>query len=429
MPTIRLNLKALEPVLATSFQSDPNSDVSYDYIPGSMIRGLLIGCYLRQHNQRELNLHDPEVQRLFFDSEHTRYLNAYLVSQDNRRMLPVPRSWHKPKVQQLTDDTPIEITDFSVEDALDDAPESPKSVAGQFWTREGGRLRLYKPTRRFNIHNQRDRRKGRSSKKEGNKKSEGEIFRYDALDAGQIFESAILCDEQDIPLFETLLNRPDLWIGGSRSAGYGHVRVTHEVINKWQEIREATSDRDDEDNLTITLLSDTLLRDPNGQPMANPSLIQSAIADVLGIELTSRTIQIFSSSTLIGGFNRKWGLPLPQVPALEAGTVIVFEDTTLTAEQIRELEWRGIGDRRNEGFGRVAVNWHRQETFKGYKPESKKAINQPTIASDSPSFPMAKMMAKRLLSQRLDRYLQKVVNDHKLKRDEKTGLAPISNSQ
>lgn len=37
MQVIRFLLQTEQPVLATSLQGDPNSDVSYLYIPGSMI--------------------------------------------------------------------------------------------------------------------------------------------------------------------------------------------------------------------------------------------------------------------------------------------------------------------------------------------------------------------------------------------------------
>ena len=46
MKAITFSLTTQQPLLATSFQGDPNSDVSYSYIPGSMIRGAVIGRYM-----------------------------------------------------------------------------------------------------------------------------------------------------------------------------------------------------------------------------------------------------------------------------------------------------------------------------------------------------------------------------------------------
>lgn len=82
MKAVTFLLHTQQPILATSLQGDPNSDVSYPYIPGSMIRGVLIGRYLKRHGLRETedildNQSFPDVTRLFFDDGKTRYLNAY----------------------------------------------------------------------------------------------------------------------------------------------------------------------------------------------------------------------------------------------------------------------------------------------------------------------------------------------------------------
>ncbi len=425
MPAILVTIKTLQPVLATSFQGDPNSDVSYDYIPGSMIRGAIIGRYLQHKGLRELDLADPEAQRLFFKANYTRYLNAYLVSQKElHRTLPVPRSWYKPKDAEISENG-IYVYDLSLEQ--DDEQDSLKVIRNGFCVFEDSYIRLYTPARRINIHNTRDRRKGRSSKREDQPDSEGAIFRYDALDAGQTFQSVILCEGQDVELFTQLLRQPDLWLGGSRSAGYGHTQISYEIQDSWREFPPLGEEEEiDSERLTITLLSDTLLRDDNGQPSADPSLIAAAINTTCGSSLpTPEPRYIFSSQTYIGGFNRKWGLPLPQVPALAAGTVVVFENATLTEEQKQQLYWQGIGDRRNEGFGRLAINWHQQASFQIKKPpELRSNTQEPAIRSTD----LATFMAERILRQRLEQQLKKAIEPNKIKRNE-NGKLPISNSQ
>jgi len=425
MSAIFINLKTIQPLLATSFQGDPNSDVSYKYVPGSMLRGAIIGRYLRLKQQPDLDLNSAEVQRLFFDSDKTRYLNSYLISNQTQRTLPTPRSWYKDKSSELSDDTPISVYDFSISDNED--IDSPKSLYGQFCAYEDYVVRLYNPERRINIHNSRDRRKGRSSKKEDQFNSEGEIFRYDALDVGQTFQSVVLCEDQDVPLLEKLLAEPDLWLGGSRSAGYGHTKLSYEIANDtWQETEAFLEEDDETEHLTIILLSDTILYDASGQPTANPNLLNIAINSTCGSSLTEPMHEnIFSSNTFVGGFNRKWGLPLPQVPALAAGTVVIFKDAELTNEQIQQLQWQGVGARRNEGFGRIAVNWHRKANFNIQKPPQIRARGQEyTISSTQ----LANFIAEQLLRQRLDQMLKKQLDVSKLKQDA-NGKIPISNSQ
>ena len=415
MKAITLTLETQQPILATSFQGDPNSDVSYSYIPGSMIRGAIIGRYMRQHHLSELDLTNEEVKRLFFDANSTRYLNAYLLSQEKQRTLPLPLSWFKDKDAELKDNSPITVYDFSIERG--DNPETPKSVGEYFWRKERGAVKLYKDKRRINIHNFRDRQKGRSTD------NQGELFRYDALDAGQKFQSVILCEDGDAITIQMLLvTEPNIWLGGSQSAGYGHSKIINlEILDRWDEIGDPAKKRENNDKiLSITLLSDTLLRNEYGQPVADPMLIKQAVEEVLNISLPEPS-NIFAGSTLVGGFNRKWGLPLPQVPALAAGTAIVFEDIEINESQIKRLEAYGIGERREDGFGRISVNWLEDEFFSASLPNSSNTSSLPPL-EDKASRLLAEQMAQRLLEQKLEQYLQTKVGYLKL--DE-----GISNSQ
>ncbi len=397
MKYLLLTLETQQPILATSFQGDPNSDVSYSYIPGSMIRGAMIRRYMQQKELGSLKLADEEVRRLFFDANSTRYLNAYLQSQEKKRTLPLSLSWFKDKDAELKEGSTITAYDFSVE--REDELKKPKSLGEYFWAKEGGIVKLYQAKRRINIHNFRDRQKGRSTSEQG------EIFRYDALDSGQTFQSAILCEDHDATTIQELLNERNIWLGGSQSAGYGHTKIIKvEICDRWDEIGIIAEDREDNDILSITLLSDTLLRDKWGQPVADPALIKKEIEAKLNIDLPQPS-NIYASSTLIGGFNLKWGLPLPQVPALLAGSVIVFEDVEFDTEQIEQLEVYGIGERREEGFGRIAVNSITDETFTVKLPEPQSRFNQPELIN-SASRLLAQQMAERIVRSKLEKLLQ-----------------------
>ncbi|MCC3471926.1 MAG: CRISPR-associated protein Csx10 [Microcoleus sp. PH2017_15_JOR_U_A] len=401
MKAITLTLHTQQPILATSFQGDPNSDVSYSYIPGSMIRGAIIGRYMRQNHLSELDLTNEEVKRLFFDANSTRYLNAYLLSQEKKRTLPLPLCWFKDKDDELKDNSSITVYDFSIDRG--DNPETPKSVGEYFWTKERGVVKLYKDKRRINIHNFRDRQKGRSTD------NQGELFRYDALDAGQTFQSVILCEDEDVTAIKDLLAEPNLWLGGSQSAGYGHTKIIpSKPLNAWDEFGVAAEQREDNDELlNIILLSDTLLRNEYGQPVADPILIKQAVEEVLNISFPEPS-NIFAGSTLIGGFNRKWGLPLPQVPALAAGTAIVFKGVEINESQIQQLEAYGIGERREDGFGRIAINGLKKEHFLASFPSSSDTSSLPPL-KDEVSRLLAEQMAQRLLEQKLEQELQKQV--------------------
>jgi CRISPR-associated protein Csx10 len=418
MKAIPLTIKTLQPILATSFQGDPNSDVSYPYLPGSMIRGAIIGRYMKHHHLSDLDLDNSEVKRLFFDADHTRYLNAYLVSENNKRTLPSLRSWRKDKNAEVKEETLIHIYDFITDSDLEDNDrEKLKALERYFWANEGGGICFYKEKRRINIHNFRDRQKGRATDKQG------EIFRYEALDAEQVFQSIILCDDEDVTKFHNFLVDPDMWFGGSQSAGYGHTKVTlGKAIENWCEID--IDDREEHDIFSVTLLSDTILRNACGQAVADLSLVKEAIEEILDIQLPSINMnKTFVDSTLIGGFNRKWGLPLPQVQALAAGSVIVFKPFEISDQHIQEIEARGIGERREDGFGRLAVNLNDRGTLTVQLAKVDRRRN--LISLDNRySEKLAGEMVQRILARKLEQQVQKKVSYLTLDLDEN-----ISNSQ
>jgi CRISPR-associated protein Csx10 len=402
MKAITFLLHLQQPILATSLQGDPNSDVSHSYIPGSMIRGMLISRYLRQPDIQELDILDDKIRKLFFESQ-TRYLNAYLFDREKeQRTLPVPLCLYKKK----GDDPTKEIYNF-IQLASPYRPDSPKRLDDKFCIiDEYGYISLYKESRRVNIHNQRNRKKGRGTD------SSGAVFRYDAIDVGQVFQSVILCDrDEDAAQIKSLLTPTNdeetinVWLGGSQSAGYGHVTV--DLLrdeDNWTETKIDWEERSQhQTNLTVTLLSDTIIRDDCGQSTTDPQQLVKLISKALG--KTLKHIDTYASSLNVGGFNRKWGLPLPQVPALIAGSVFVFErPQELDLQQVFDLETQGIGERRVDGFGRVVLNWLKEEgqiTANSVNTEP----DTSQIFSSTKANEIAAQMAERILRQKLDELL------------------------
>jgi CRISPR-associated protein Csx10 len=394
MKIITFRLMLEEPILVTSFQGDPNSDVSYGYIPGSAIRGALIGRYLQAHPNIPADiLVDAQVRALFFE-DGTRFLNAYLTTTTKKqpRSLPLPLSWRHEKDEEST------ILDQSCKpEDLEEEIEPKKLVSfGKQFCSIDHNVRLYREQRRINIHNQRNRSKGRPTT------NVGEIYRYESLAPGQSFEAVILCNQNDhAEILEALLKQQEiLRIGGSQTAGYGKTIISQiQSLQTWSEVGLVFEKRASYHSkcLKITLLSDAIIFNEQGQYTIEPPI--EPIQEHLSIKI-SKPSKSYMGNVPVGGFNRKWGLPLPQVQAISAGSVFVFEGLQPTPEQVQALEWEGIGERRNEGFGRVVVNWlPEQYEFQIEKP--------PAIRKDAPNLSpqsqdYAHKMASRLLRQKLD---------------------------
>lgn len=433
MKAVTFLLHTQQPILATSLQGDPNSDVSYPYIPGSMIRGVLIGRYLNHlknhHGLRESDdildvQRFPCVTRLFFDDEKTRYLNAYPADICQNRTLSVPRSWYKDKgveFSETEDRTVYDLSKIPVDER--EANLSPKLLKEDFCTVEDNDVLFYRVKRRINIHNQRDRKKGRGT--EGN----GAVFAYDAIDVGQTFYAVIFCDsEADKGMIESLLQSKDIWLGGSQSAGYGHTTI--ELVKNdgdWYEVGIPLEKRiNRNENLTITLLSDTTIRNEWGQVVADSEVLRQLLSASLSVELEFQEGGIYSTSLIVGGFNRKWGLPLPQTPAFAAGSVFVFNKVNLDFQRIKTLEKQGLGERRVDGFGRFVVNWldDEQTEYNAKLPQSAARSVNTTEPLAPQSLKIATNIATRIVRKRLDELLLKQVSSIELLKKDK-----ISNSQ
>lgn len=286
MRVLIYRITLLEPTLVTALEGDPNEATSFDYLPGSVLRGVMIRKYLRANGWTELNASDPDTRRLFFDGT-TRYLNGYPLDRLDRRTLPTPLSWQREKGNES------EIYDFAV-----DTPDDEKQWQGvgkpfcSLGEHENGKqkVRLVQPDRHIAVHTARTRRFGRAmpaDKIDASKgDAQGAVYRYDALAAGQTFEAAILCDDGDVDQIKLWLTGEET-LGGSRSGGYGRAKlefVREEDGENWREMG-STMTFDANGKLIITLLSNALLRDDNGQFVVDPSVVTDLLSQRLGVQL------------------------------------------------------------------------------------------------------------------------------------------------
>lgn len=420
-----------EPLLLAGLEGDPNSSISLDFLAGSALRGTLIGLYLQERGRPELDLSNTVEHRLFFDGQ-TRYLNGYVRQRWESRTLqslPTPRSWYRPKHA----DKKSEIYDFAIE------------IPPKRHTNENGKIEViqYKPlktpyvitpesapsfltpTKQLRIQTSRDRDYGRATA------ANGAVYRYQSLRKGQTFIAHILCKhEEDADILRPLLDRRG-YIGGARSSDYGRVQLSlldeDEEADEWSEIDDIYFREGDLPPTTaiVTLLSDMLVRDATtGRLTTNPH----AIATALGITVAREDADFYVAHRPIGGFNRKWGLPLPQMVAFKMGSVFVYRN--LSPETVERLQdMRSVGEQQLDGFGRITVNWHTQKTLEPYpEPEQLKGyLPAPQTIRAQPAVTLARRMVQRRLRHDLDRKLLAKVDDTVRKKSNRTKA--ISKSQ
>jgi len=411
------------PVLATMLAGDPNSSVSYSFIPGSMIRGMLIGRY---GTTDELPI---SARDLFFNSK-VRYLNAYPRHPEAEppRGLPVPASWRKEKVRTTKVGA---IEDWALLDEPDSDSELTDAVplSGGFVWLEYDEAEIRTPNHQISVHTQRARKQGRATA------DGGAVYRYEALAEGEQFAGAILCENKALAkqVLELLIEGTT-YLGGAQTAGYGQVQIDNiypkeidgaNEQESWFEYQYNLEKIAEDDTVVITLLSDLILRDKYG----------ATHTDLLStLDLPLEHVRTFKQVTIIGGFNRKWGLPLPQTQALAAGSVFVCKATGAISEgEIEKLLATGVGERRAEGYGRLALNWQTEETIQQQSANSE-IYELPKLEISTDTANSAHQLAQRMVNRRqrqlLDQALLKTVReltiDRKLPNSQLSGIRIIA---
>lgn len=403
MNALTVHLQLQSALLITQLGGgDPNSGVGCRYIPGSTLRGALIARYLAG---KSADAADPTFRRLFLTGAVC-FLNGYPVARDGQRMAPIPFSWQQPKDARKSDPAydwawGKPAVNVNAWKGLGDAAFCAVTTAGK--------VERVTPEMQINIHIAREDRQRPTS-------GQATVFRYDALAAGQTFAAVILAeDAQDLATMQALL--PDqtvLAMGRSRSAGYGWVKVLYPrdqagqpqtaFVPQWHEVRPAAASASAPSQLIVTLLSDVLVQDPQTGAQA------ADLRPVVAAEPREAFVRLHK----VGGFNRKWNLPMPQTEAMAAGSVFVYPYSQLLAQQLNRFVEEGVGQRRAEGFGRIAVNWQAMTQIEFAEVEKARVGSAPVVGA---SQPLAQQMVTRMLRVELDRCLLQAINDYQRQLD------------
>ncbi len=390
MKAITYCIRLIEPVLVTQVQSgEENSAIGLPFVPGSALRGVFIDRYRRLYPTVDVAA-DPTARRLFFTGAVC-FLHAY-PWQDNTRLTPTPLSWQTEK-DSVGADTP-EIFDFAVDDAK--LLKLPKPAKGAFCSL-GEAPALYTPPIVSSVH---------IGLAEVDRRGEGNVvYRYDALAAGEVLAGVVIMrDETDAAILEKLITPGEVTLGGAHLAGYGRAAIEDvQVQGRWEEVE--TDNAEAGAAVIITLLSDTLVRGASGQLDGDLTTTLAA-----ALKIAPESLQVdrsYQRLRPVGGYNRKWSLPLPQGWALQAGSVFVYKTAGLDQAKLQALAQCGIGERRAEGFGRFAVNAQGIAHFQGRTP---KRVAAPAGVLSESSKALAQHMADRRLELLLERELMALVN-------------------
>lgn len=359
---LRYVIRNIEPLrIADDSASKRGQTATLQYIPGSTIRGLVINALSKDNGFILIK------KKLF--SSGVRFLNAYPLAEwqikseelKKKELIPSPKGFYEYKGEP--DESGTKVIENSVANEDFSQYGLKKADIGKYCYIKDGRI-CYFPIEigsdmKINMN------------REGNE--EQDVFRSEYIMPGHSFAGYIAIDEEleghdkssdqnerkshrNIIIMREVADKirnvfsGQIILGNARSAGMGKCIV--EECDYYEDV--PYSEYQEEPPLSgkcyMMLLSNAVMRGKNGEYCG---FDMDALANDLDVE-KMEIEQCATSVVDVKGFNRTWKCKIPSVPMFEQGSVFRLSvEGELTEEKIRRLMDKGIGIRRDEGFGRI----------------------------------------------------------------------------
>jgi len=328
----------LEDVVFSSRAATEGGHRGLDRIPGSALLGAAAG---RLYN--ELSNADRWT---VFHSGQLRFTDALPRTSTGTVGLPAPACWLQEKHASIVT-AERKLDPQQVRNGLHGRPQESVPFFSLRELYVGIDGSLARPRRRLRMKTAIDKSRGRAR--------EAALFGYDALEAGQGFLGGVAADDGvEEHLFDEVCNAIEgvLRLGRSRGAEYGAVeakRLDAAGLQSAPKPRAPVL----RNRTVLWLLSDLLLED-----RAAARVPELRLAD-LHPDLASENGRLvveesFFTTRRIAAFNAFLGRPERDRAAIEAGSVLVFEE--MDRQALSEVAEGGLGLEVQCGFGRVWVD-------------------------------------------------------------------------
>ena len=330
---IRLSFAVMndQPLMLTKTADDE----SLDYIGGQQVLGVLSGRYLCE----EGNSPEDEAFKELFLSGGTVFSNLYPTDGDYK-YYPAPdylrrRKKSKKFVYSVCDEIPAA--------EKEDPGDIPKKLKGKYVAEKDGGIGVLEVKKDVVYHHSH-----RNTNETSNNQEEGILYSVEVVRSRQIFSGTITVQEKYSALVKRLLCKEELYFGKSKIAQYGKCHI----ISQNKPIREKSSEIKAGSNIVLTFLSDAVFNDDSGNPTVFYDDVCDSVKKALNNSVEADVEHMISSiqTTMSTGYLSVWNLRRPAIPAIKAGSYLVFH----VKEDIREIP-EYIGERTLEGFGQISV--------------------------------------------------------------------------
>jgi CRISPR-associated protein Csx10 len=342
-----------------------------DYIPGTALRGALAEAYLAEHGTPD------DTFRALFLSERVQYGDLW-PSVEGRRTTLLPTTAQACKRHGLKHGASLRDAILDIWASPEGSPKCPE--CGELLDRVSGYLcsvapvESLAPCSRLRVNTAIERGTGTVAREL--------LFTQHTL-IGQrktkdkpepvLFQGVVRLADPDLkrPL-DALLKSP-LFLGSGRSRGLGEVEIKswteapdpEPLSERWHKFNETAQRAGGDPNVryfSLTLLSHLALRDGLLRPVLGEITPQhfELPHSVAWVHYpgSGRPV-LFLNAITVPGWNAVLGLPKPDTVALARGSALLGRcdagKEQVVRERLAQIEAEGVGERRSEGFGRVAV--------------------------------------------------------------------------
>ncbi len=280
----------------------------------------------------------------------------------------------------------------------------------------------HKPRRMLEMHIRIDPVSGRVST--------GDLYGYVALEPGQYFVGEITCT--DAAVWQTLHAMAglqegvnELKLGKAAQRGYGKVSVVFQSGEKpLFHLQDLDKRITSTEQVTMLLLSDAIVPDPWGRFWRgfDPAWLKRELRlpNNVGVSIDCNQDDeklAFSAVRTVDSFNATLGLPRTRDIAIVAGSSVRLSFQNITKDDLitylAKIESRGIGLRRDEGFGQVAFNHPIYRQLQGIDSPMLD-LSPLKLASAEPSNPLTAMLQfTREWAEKLDEHAFDAFNDER----------------
>lgn len=361
---IKLLIRLDSPIMISSNKASE----SMDYIPGSTILGYFAGQYINKYKEADENFYkffvNGQEDGLYFS-------NFYISDKNYSRYFPAPVTCKKEKTSEgvcynsvfykkdrkqnpsksLTNKYIRDIDIYSFGKLPDSKSSKEDKCKNEY---EIDKERFVEVKKEVFYHHARpvDDEDGKKSKD----KAIDTFYQYNAISADQYFIGEIKGSKEGLKTIVDLLNINNckMRIGKSKTAQYGSVTVVKYKEEKSDEIKISVNNGNE---LAVVAQSHIMLLDDFGGNIIKPEKIVKKIAEKLFGKEDAQKYCVnekmsFIKVDQIGGYNRKWNLERPPVPAIAPGSVFTF---IYSGDKKEINKYISIGERQNEGLGKMYV--------------------------------------------------------------------------